>query len=203
MNHIGIILLFMLIGGSIGWVTNKIAIYFLFHPKKPKKFLFWTVQGIFPKRQNAIAERFSTLFVQEFFTSDMIHKELFSEKNLSKIYSYLDESLKHFMDTNIKEKYPLIGLFISENRKSKVRQEILEMVAREIAEVTTNFETRLLQVIDIKQIIEDKIKALDTDQVNDVMQKIMDKELKFIEISGAILGGLIGLLQGVLAIVLQ
>ncbi len=203
MNHIGIILLFMAIGASIGWITNKIAIYFLFHPKEPKKILFWTVQGIFPKRQNVIAKRFSTLFVQEFFTSEMIHKELFSERNKTKLFQYLDTFISEFLDKNLKEQSPILSLFITENKKDKIRTTLLEYVSDQLANIIANFEQRIMEVIDIQQLIEDKINDLDSGKVNEVMQKIMDKELRFIEISGAVLGGVIGIIQGIIAIAIH
>lgn len=42
-----------LIGGFIGWLTNWVAIKMLFYPREPKKILFVTFQGIFPKTKHA------------------------------------------------------------------------------------------------------------------------------------------------------
>ncbi len=198
MSPIILIVIFVLIGASIGWFTNKVALYFLFHPKEPKKILFWTVQGIFPKRQAAIAQRFSEIFVQEFFTSHMIQQALFSQGNLEKIYKVMDENLTTFIDENLANNYPLLSLFVSEKRKLKIKTEILELLTLKIADFSSNFEERLLNIIDIKSLISEKIESLDSDQVNDVMKKILHKELQFIEISGAVLGGVIGFFQGIL-----
>ena len=39
----------------IGWITNFIAIKMLFHPRTPVQIGSLTIQGIFPKRQKALA----------------------------------------------------------------------------------------------------------------------------------------------------
>ncbi len=176
--------------------------YFLFHPKDPKKVLFWTIQGVFPKRQAAIAKRFSEVFVEEFFTTEMIQKAVFNQDNLEKIYSSIDENLNQFLEQNLTANYPLLSLFVSKKRKQKIKDEIFNLIEFKITDFTQNFEERLSDIIDIKSLIEKKIKGLDTNQINQVMEKVLSKELRFIEISGAILGGLIGIFQGVMAVVL-
>ena len=45
------------IGALIGWLTNWVAVKMLFHPREPLKLGIVTVQGIFPKRQQALAEK--------------------------------------------------------------------------------------------------------------------------------------------------
>jgi len=61
-----------IVGALLGWFTNFIAIKMLFHPRKPMKFLFWTLQGIFPKRQEKIASQIGTMVAQELFSIDDI-----------------------------------------------------------------------------------------------------------------------------------
>jgi len=45
----------ILLGAIAGWFTNKIAIYMLFHPVKKRRFLFFSLQGLIPKKLNYIA----------------------------------------------------------------------------------------------------------------------------------------------------
>ena len=49
------------IAALIGWVTNFLAIKMLFHPRKEIKILFLSIQGIFPKRQNELADKIGDL----------------------------------------------------------------------------------------------------------------------------------------------
>jgi uncharacterized membrane protein YheB (UPF0754 family) len=49
------ILIFVLVGGLIGYFTNTLAIYMLFHPRKS----LLGIQGIIPKRKDKLAEKIS------------------------------------------------------------------------------------------------------------------------------------------------
>ncbi len=53
MQNISNIVIFMAVGGLIGYFTNALAIYMLFHPRKS----FLGVQGAIPKRKTKLAEK--------------------------------------------------------------------------------------------------------------------------------------------------
>ena len=63
-----LLFLLPLIAALIGWATNYLAIKMLFHPREPKKILGLSIQGVFPKRQNQIAEKLGTLVANELFS---------------------------------------------------------------------------------------------------------------------------------------
>ena len=46
-------------GFLVGWCTNWLALKVIFRPLYPTKFLCWTVQGIFLKRQKEVSEAFA------------------------------------------------------------------------------------------------------------------------------------------------
>ena len=55
----------VLIGAAIGWITNWIAIKMLFHPYQEKRFLFFRIQGLIPKRRDEIGKGISQVVEQE------------------------------------------------------------------------------------------------------------------------------------------
>ena len=63
-----ILYLLPLVAALIGWFTNYIAVKMLFHPKNPKGFLFVKIQGVFPKRQKALAQKLGDLVAEELFS---------------------------------------------------------------------------------------------------------------------------------------
>ncbi|HCX79706.1 MAG TPA: DUF445 domain-containing protein, partial [Firmicutes bacterium] len=48
-------ILFPLLGGAIGWVTNYLAIKFLFRPRKPWRIGPLVIQGVIPRRRKDLA----------------------------------------------------------------------------------------------------------------------------------------------------
>jgi uncharacterized membrane protein YheB (UPF0754 family) len=56
---------------------------------------------------------------------------------------------------------------------------------------------------EIKQIVEDKIMALDLNRLEEMVTRLAKEELKHIEVIGGVLGFIIGIAQGLIAIFLR
>ena len=56
------------IAAGIGWITNFLAVKMLFHPKSEVKLLGLRIQGVFPKRQAALAQKLGDIVSEELFS---------------------------------------------------------------------------------------------------------------------------------------
>ncbi|MGL4874210.1 MAG: DUF445 family protein, partial [Clostridium sp.] len=61
---------------------------------------------------------------------------------------------------------------------------------------------KIKERINIGKIVEEKINALDLEELEKIILEISKKELKHIEILGLVLGALIGLVQGIIIILI-
>ncbi|MGL4873927.1 MAG: DUF445 family protein, partial [Clostridium sp.] len=57
---------------------------------------------------------------------------------------------------------------------------------------------KIKERINIGKIVEEKINALDLEELEKIILEISKKELKHIEVLGLVLGALIGLVQGII-----
>ena len=64
-----------------------------------------------------------------------------------------------------------------------------------IANVIKEFSKKLAENVDIREFILKKAKEISGEEIEVLFKRIAKKELKFIEISGAMLGFVIGLVQ--------
>ena len=71
-----------------------------------------------------------------------------------------------------------------------------------VGEIETLFPTLITKMtdgvrndLDIEKIVTDKVSAFSSDKLEEILNAIMSKEFRFVEIIGAVLGFLIGLLQ--------
>jgi uncharacterized membrane protein YheB (UPF0754 family) len=53
----------------------------------------------------------------------------------------------------------------------------------------------LESTLDLEKIVTEKVKGFSTDKMEEILIQIMEKEFRFVEILGGIVGFLIGLLQ--------
>ena len=65
-----------LIAAVIGWGTNYLAVRMLFHPREEMRILGLRIQGVFPKRQQALAEKLGQLVARELFSMEDVRRHL-------------------------------------------------------------------------------------------------------------------------------
>ena len=165
-----ILILIPLISAFIGWFTNWIAIKMLFHPKNPIKFLGFTIQGIFPKRQQQFAKKLGVLVATELLHFDEIAVQL-------------------------KEKLPVISMFVGDNTMNKIKDGMMEEIESLLPEIITRYTDSLSARIDIEKIVTEKVSKFSSDKLEEILVSIMSKEFRFVEILGGVLGFMIGLFQ--------
>ncbi len=183
------------IAAITGWITNFLAIKMLFHPKKEVKVLFFTLQGIFPKRQQVLAERLGKIVASELFSFKDIKDRFTSTSTAIEINKILDEKLEDFLDVKLKASIPMLGMFLNAEVKEKIKNTLHEEFQNILPDILNKYSEKLEQDIDIEHIVSQKVAAFSSDKLEEILFSIMKKEFKFIELIGAVLGFMIGLIQ--------
>ena len=186
-------LLFLsLIGALIGYSTNVIAIKLLFRPYEPTK--IFKLQGLIPKRKLDIAISIGELVASELIMVEELmdvfientDKEKLKKEVGEKIASAIAEKLPPFIP------YSLVTVYVDQFIQEKGDDLINELSEKMIHEATEN--------IKINEIVEEKIMAFDFIKLEEVILKIVRKELRHIEILGGVLGLMIGFVQGLIVL---
>ena len=184
-----------IIAGLIGWVTNFLAIKMLFHPKKKINLYFFTIQGIFPKRQDVLAERLGKIVSSELFSFKDIKDRFTSTSTAVEINKVLDEKLEDFMEDKIKTAMPMLAMFLNKEAKAKIKDTLHQEFQNILPDILNKYSEKLEKDIDVEAIVSQKVSAFSSDKLEQILFSIMKKEFKFIEILGGVLGFMIGIIQ--------
>lgn len=183
------------ISAFIGWFTNWIAIKMLFHPREPKKILWFTLHGIFPKRQKQFAEKLGKLVSEELLSFRDIEQKIVNPENLEKLMPYIEQHIDDFLRVKLAEKMPVISMFIGD----KTIQELKTVFTAELQQlfpvIMKNYMGQLQKDLDLEKIVIEKVAGFSSDKLELVLTSIMSKEFRFVEMLGGVLGFLIGLIQ--------
>ncbi|HMB30730.1 MAG TPA: DUF445 family protein [Desulfohalobiaceae bacterium] len=182
---------------TIGWFTNFLAVKMLFHPKEPIKFLWWTIQGIFPKRQKALAINLGELIERELISHEDIQKVIQDPEFLSKFESMIHEYISNFLENKLTSFNPMISMFLTDEIKQKIQEILSEEIKQLIPEIIQKTSDELENKLDFSHIVRQKVEAFSMDKLEDILFSIMSKEFRFIEFVGAVLGFLIGIFQSI------
>ena len=189
------LILIPLISAFIGWVTNWVAIKMLFHPRDPKKILGITFHGIFPKRQQQFAEKLGKLVSAEFLSFDDIEQKISNPENLKKIMPMIENHMDDFLRNRLGAEMPVISMFIGDKTISKLKESFMKEIEVLFPQVMKQYATNLKDELDLEQIVIKKVAGFSSDKLEEVLYQIMSKEFRFVEIIGAVIGFIIGVVQ--------
>ena len=184
-----------LISAFIGWVTNWVAIKMLFHPREPKKILGITFHGIFPKRQQQFAEKLGKLVSAEFLSFDDIEEKISNPDNLKKIMPMIENHIDDFLRNRLTTEMPVISMFIGDKTITKLKESFMKEIEQLFPKVMKQYAVNLKDQLDLEQIVIKKVAGFSSDKLEEVLYQIMSKEFRFVEIIGAVIGFIIGLVQ--------
>lgn len=184
-----------IISAFIGWFTNWIAIKMLFHPREPKKILGITFQGIFPKNQAQFAAKLGKLVGEELLSFKDIAGKITNPENIEKVMPVVETHIDQFLRVKLAEKMPVISMFIGEKTITELKGVFMEELKTLFPTLMESYINNLQKDLDLEQIVTQKVAAFSSDKLEQILNSIMSKEFRFVEIIGAVLGFVIGLLQ--------
>lgn len=189
------LILIPLISAFIGWVTNWVAIKMLFHPREPKKILGITFHGIFPKRQQQFAEKLGKLVSAEFLSFDDIEQKISNPENLKKVMPMIEKHVDEFLRNRLKDEMPVISMFIGDKTITNLKTMFMKEIESLFPQVMKQYAANLKTELDLEQIVIKKVAGFSSDKLEEVLNQIMSKEFRFVEIIGAVIGFIIGIVQ--------
>lgn len=196
MNQI-IIKLFLIvgIGAMIGWITNYIAIKMLFRPYKEMNFLFFKIQGLIPKRRSEIAISIADTVQKELISLKDITSSLNADELEEKMGTVIDKILEEKLESEITKKFPMLAMFLNDEIINKIKSMIKTSILENKETIINMFTSYLEEKVDFKKIIIENVEAFSLEKLEEITYSLAKKELKHIEVIGAILGGIIGVFQ--------
>jgi uncharacterized membrane protein YheB (UPF0754 family) len=186
--------LFPFVGALIGWFTNYLAVRMLFRPREAIDLKLFTLQGLLPKRRKEVATNIATT----------IEKELLSVNDISQVLANIDwgrriepkvsEVIRQRLDIGLLAKLPL-----GRTVRKRLLPLLENIITKEIIHILANLQADLVsgfrQQLDLHAIVFNRIDRFDMQQLENVVLKVARRELRHIELVGAVLGFLIGLTQ--------
>jgi uncharacterized membrane protein YheB (UPF0754 family) len=197
-NNILKVIVMAIIGGCIGYITNKLAIKLIFRPINPIKIPILNIEilGLIPKRKKEIAKNIGDIIQREFISVDEILENIIDENDKARIVTYIKGKVRII----IEERAILIPSPIRQMLQGYIENIVEEEFSKYINELSKDIVHKAQDRINIQEIVENKINELDLYELENIILSIAEKELKHIEVLGLILGFLIGIVQGILTI---
>jgi len=186
------------IAAFIGWFTNYIAVKMLFHPREPKRILFITFHGVFPKRQSVLAKKLGELVAEELLSSEEVVEKLRTAARSPEIQDAVANVVIQKLETEIPKQIPMAAMFLGGGALKGLLAQVRPMLNSLVDDLVDLLGQRLQGELNIEQMVEKKVINFSSDKLEQILLGIMKREFRFIELVGGVLGFLIGVMQVIL-----
>ena len=197
------LLIMIFISATIGWITNWVAIKMLFRPHKEINFGLFKIQGLIPKRKAEIGSGIANIIQNELISVKDVISNIDREEFSKRLNSSIDRVLEKNLKGKVKEKFPVLQMFFSDRMAKDVSNTIKDIIMENQEKIFEIFSNYAEENIDFEIIISDKISNFSLDKLEEIITFLAKKELKHIEVIGAILGMLIGAVQYLITLLVK
>ena len=196
-------LVMILISGAIGWITNWVAIKMFFRPHKEINFGLFKIQGLIPKRRAEIGSGIANIIQNELISVKDVISNIDREEFSKRLNALIDEVLDKNLKKKVKEKFPFLQMFFTDKIAKDIGNTIKDIIMGNQEKIFEIFSNYAEENIDFEVIISDKISNFSLDKLEEIITFLAKKELKHIEVIGAILGMLIGAVQYLITLIIK
>ena len=196
-------LIMIIISGAIGWITNWVAIKMLFRPHKEINFGLFKIQGLIPKRRAEIGTGIANIIQNELISIKDVISNIDRVEFSKRLNDLIDDVLDKNLKKKVKEKFPLLQMFFTDKVAKDVGNTIKDIVMENQEKIFEIFSNYAEENIDFEVIISDKISNFSLDKLEEIITLLAKKELKHIEVIGAVLGVLIGAIQYFITLIVK
>lgn len=186
-----------IIGGIIGWITNAIAIWMLFHPYKEWHVLGCRIPltpGLIPSRINELADSVAKVIARYLFTQDEWLKLVDSLELDDKAVDELFERIKSVVRLRALKFTPLY--FFKGKVKEILGNELRKILKKHLKNILLKTKGEEVEA-SVEALIRERIlREFAPQHIEKVIYEVCKTELRYIMLFGGILGVVIGLVHG-------
>lgn len=191
-------LIFPFLGGAIGW---GMAIKFLFWPRRPLKLGPLILQGVIPRRRQALARAIGDVAATELLSREQIASALCAPEIRTKAAELAGQAVARRV-----QQYPVLSPF-SRGVREKLGDMVARAVGREVEKILADdgqdWTGRVLAAVDLAALVTERLEAMEWDALETMVYSVAGRELKVIEWMGGVLGALVGLGQALVVLLLN
>ena len=182
-------------GLLVGYLTNWIALKIIFEPKDPINIGPFKIQGMFLKRQNEVADVYSNLIEKKLMNSENIIKAVLHGSGSDQLLEIVELHVNDAIERYVAIAQPYFGLGIGSENYFKMK----ELAARNIFDSSEKYLLYMHEYADgalnIGTDLREKMQALTPTEFEGVLRPAYQQDEWKLIVTGAVLGGIAGVLQ--------
>ena len=185
----------LLLSCFTGWFVIWISIKLLFRPLKPFTVAGFKIQGILPANQQLIAQNIGRLVSTQLFSFDTLQQKVTDPENFNKLKPEIEKHIDVFLREKLKETFPMLSMLIGDKTINQLKTAFLTELETLFPALMKSYVANLEKELDLEKEVSEKIAGFSISKIEDLVYSSAKKQLIKIQLFGAVIGFLTGLVH--------
>ncbi|MBK7885599.1 MAG: DUF445 domain-containing protein [Chitinophagaceae bacterium] len=182
------------------WLTSRIVIKILFYPQQPVKIFGTTLQGVFPKKKQLLAQKLAQWLRSKFISYSEIEQRITDPKNFQQLKPDIEKHIDNFLRNKLKDVFPMIAAFIGDKTINQLKQAFLNELETLFPVLIKSYIDNLKDKLDIEKIITEKLNNITLHEIEANFNTHAKKRLQYVAILFGTLTGIIQIIAKIIFI---
>ncbi|MHA7854400.1 hypothetical protein [Marinobacter shengliensis] len=181
-------------GFAIGFITNWIAINLIFAPLRPRRVLFWRIQGLFLRRQEQISDTWARLVAEELITVEKVADAMINGQHGARTRAIIQKHLRPMLDNSMVMKLAAqvtVGMTGYTDLKRVMNQKAVIATRDVFNDPAFNKERAPI----VAGVLAGQMKSLRPEEFQDILRPAFREEELQLMFAGGLFGAVAGLIQ--------
>tara|TARA_R110001583_G_scaffold51139_3_gene159625 strand:+ start:5708 stop:6922 length:1215 start_codon:yes stop_codon:yes gene_type:complete len=184
------------IGGLIvGYLTNWIALKIIFEPKYPIKFMGFTIQGMFLKRQDEVSRVYSDIIESKLMTSENIIEIALHGSGSGQFAELMELHVNDAIERYVAFAQPYFALGVGSEPYFKMKELAIKRIFEDSKKYLPYAYEYTDKALGISDVLCERMKALSPDEFEGVLRPAYEADEWKLIVTGALLGMGAGFIQ--------
>ena len=138
-----------LVGGCIGYITNRLAVAMIFRPVEPRRFLGLRIQGLVPRRKPDLARSIGRVVGAHLLN----HEDIVRAMGSLDVEGLIERAIERGLEPKIAElrRIPLLGNFLTDERVADIRRSLSRGLTSDTDGLVEEFERAIEEGLDVQR----------------------------------------------------
>ncbi len=182
-------------GFGVGFVSDWVALNMLFEPKKPILFGNYTIQGLFLKRQQAVARDYARIIASDILTPRTIIGEIVSGPLSERLQAMVDRRVREMVDSKASIVKPFLVMAVGAQTFQNMKSDVSNRLMTDLKDVILSAENYVQSALDVENIVATKMQAMTPLEFEGLLRPVFKQEEWILIMVGALLGFAVGEMQ--------
>jgi len=184
------------VGGLIvGYLTNWIALKIIFEPKHPIKFMGFTIQGMFLKRQDEVSRVYADIIESKLMTSENIIEIALNGSGSGQFLELVELHVNDAIERYVAFAQPLFGVAVGSESYFKMKETAIKRSFEDTKKYLPYAFDYTDKALGISDTLCERMKALSPEEFEGVLRPAYEADEWKLIVTGAVLGMGAGFLQ--------